>query len=145
MSSSQNVLSCVPCAKRKVRCDRLMPCSHCKRRTKDVCEYPISVGSAQDSWQLALNHQRQGERLEKLEQYIRRLGHDPEQVARQIGSTDTDSTARGSRDTFVTGGHSAEQNTKRKRQGSQISLPESRNIQRARLVEHDEQTTYIEM
>jgi Fungal Zn(2)-Cys(6) binuclear cluster domain len=38
---SPKSFSCIPCAQRKVRCDRGEPCSHCKRRRGDVCEYPI--------------------------------------------------------------------------------------------------------
>ncbi|GAM82431.1 hypothetical protein ANO11243_004110 [Dothideomycetidae sp. 11243] len=44
-SSAANLTSCIPCSKRKVKCDRKQPCSHCKRRTGDVCEYPTYHGS----------------------------------------------------------------------------------------------------
>jgi hypothetical protein len=31
--------ACRPCAKRKVRCDKSLPCNHCKRRPTDRCIY----------------------------------------------------------------------------------------------------------
>lgn len=39
----QKMSSCIPCAKRKVRCDRLQPCSCCKRRIGDICEFPLTI------------------------------------------------------------------------------------------------------
>lgn len=37
--------ACRPCAKRKVRCDKLLPCNHCKRRPSDRCVYPPDAPS----------------------------------------------------------------------------------------------------
>jgi len=34
--------ACEPCARRKVRCDRLEPCSNCRRRTNDTCVYTVT-------------------------------------------------------------------------------------------------------
>jgi hypothetical protein len=50
--------ACRPCAKRKVRCDKLEPCSNCKRRKIDRCTYPASTPS---------------DRVRQLESLIREL------------------------------------------------------------------------
>jgi hypothetical protein len=71
MPSGKKSVSCIPCAKRKVRCDKVQPCCHCKRRRQDTCVYPESSGS---SIQLPRGY---SERIEKLEQYIRILGGNP--------------------------------------------------------------------
>ncbi|KAJ5604682.1 hypothetical protein N7510_009836 [Penicillium lagena] len=55
--------ACMPCAKRKVRCDRQEPCSHCKRRKRDDCTYP-DVSSET--------------RIKYLEELVRSLGGSPE-------------------------------------------------------------------
>jgi hypothetical protein len=52
--------ACRPCAKRKVRCDKLQPCSNCRRRTVDRCTYPPSTPS---------------DRIRQLEGLVRELGH----------------------------------------------------------------------
>jgi hypothetical protein len=54
--------ACRPCAKRKVRCDRLQPCSNCKRRKNDQCIYPN--GTPPD-------------RVRQLENLVRELGGHP--------------------------------------------------------------------
>jgi hypothetical protein len=51
--------ACRPCSKRKVRCDRLEPCSNCKRRKTDQCTYPPSTPS---------------DRIRQLESLVRELG-----------------------------------------------------------------------
>ncbi|KAF2670825.1 hypothetical protein BT63DRAFT_202494 [Microthyrium microscopicum] len=71
MHQSKKLVSCMPCAKRKVRCDRLQPCSHCKRRKQETCKYPDSEG---------VKDQRirdQAVRIKKLEEYVRHLGGGP--------------------------------------------------------------------
>ena len=71
MPSGKKPVSCIPCAKRKVRCDKIQPCCHCKRRRQDTCVYPELSG---------INHQllrEHTERIEKLELYIRSLGGNP--------------------------------------------------------------------
>ena len=57
--------ACLPCAKRKVRCDREEPCGNCKRRKNDQCTY---------------NEVSPAERLKKLEALVRNLGGDPEAI-----------------------------------------------------------------
>lgn len=59
MTQSQ---ACRPCAKRKVRCDRLEPCANCKRRKTDRCTYPASIPS---------------DRIRQLEGLVRELGGNP--------------------------------------------------------------------
>jgi hypothetical protein len=54
--------ACRPCAKRKVRCDRLEPCSNCRRRKTDRCTYPASTPS---------------DRVRQLEGLVRELGGNP--------------------------------------------------------------------
>lgn len=55
------IQACRPCAKRKVRCDKLQPCSNCKRRnTVDRCTYAPSTPS---------------DRIRQLEGLVRELGN----------------------------------------------------------------------
>lgn len=56
-------VSCIPCAKRKVRCNRQEPCAHCKRRKIEDCIYPDESPAA---------------RIKYLEALVRHLGHDPD-------------------------------------------------------------------
>ena len=56
--------ACEPCAKRKVRCDKAEPCSNCKRRKQDHCQYP----------ELAPE-----DKIKQLEALVRSLGGDPDQ------------------------------------------------------------------
>ena len=67
-------ISCVPCAKRKVRCDRVQPCCHCKRRPQDTCEFPVGAFDSSDGLDGAAL------RIAQLEAYVRRLGGDPKQA-----------------------------------------------------------------
>jgi hypothetical protein len=54
--------ACRPCAKRKVRCDRTVPCSNCKRRKNDHCTYPSVTPP---------------DRVRELENLVRELGGNP--------------------------------------------------------------------
>jgi hypothetical protein len=58
----RNSQACRPCAKRKVRCDKLEPCSNCKRRRVDRCTYPASTPF---------------DRVRQLESLVRELGGNP--------------------------------------------------------------------
>jgi hypothetical protein len=141
MQSPPMPLSCVPCAKRKVRCDRAKPCSHCRRRRGDVCEYPIPIGASWNNNTGRVPLERmQSERIARLEQYIRSLGRDPDQAAQGTIANPTGSNER------LIPSDVPSQNVKRQRDGSSCTVPAagSRNSEQARLVEHDEQTTYIE-
>ena len=63
--------ACVPCAKRKVKCDRQEPCANCRRRKTDVCTY-LEVSA--------------NERIKKLEALVRNLGGDPDGTDQHAGS-----------------------------------------------------------
>jgi len=121
--SVSKAVSCISCAKRKVRCDRLEPCSNCKRRSKkgDVCEYPLT--------QPALNNYQisQQARIQQLEQYILRHGGNVD-LSDQTASTPTRGTKRSYDDTR----HTTET--------SEAMAPHLR----ATLVEQDKQSTYVE-
>jgi hypothetical protein len=71
MPSGRKPVSCIPCAKRKVRCDRLQPCCHCKRRKHDTCVYPELGGFSDQQFR------EQAARIERLEEYVRVLGGNP--------------------------------------------------------------------
>jgi hypothetical protein len=65
-------VNCIPCAKRKVRCDRLQPCCHCKRRLHESCIYPDpNVDNSTTSNKM---------RIRQLEQHVRSLGGDPAKI-----------------------------------------------------------------
>lgn len=68
--------ACVPCAKRKVRCDRLQPCTNCQKRPGDECVYlaplPRRRGPKVSADAATL------ERLNKLENMVRVMGGDPD-------------------------------------------------------------------
>lgn len=45
---SRIVLSCIPCRQRKVKCDRLEPCSQCTRRSvAEACDYSPKTARAE--------------------------------------------------------------------------------------------------
>jgi hypothetical protein len=62
--------ACRPCARRKVRCDRLDPCSNCKRRKIDRCTYPASTPS---------------DRIRQLEDLVQELSHSPNKHSTSLG------------------------------------------------------------
>ncbi|KAB8342972.1 hypothetical protein FH972_022567 [Carpinus fangiana] len=68
--------ACVPCAKRKVRCDRLEPCTNCRKRSGDQCTYlaplPRRRGPRGAAEAATLD------RLSKLEDMVRDMGGDPQ-------------------------------------------------------------------
>lgn len=128
-------MNCIPCAKRKVRCDKLQPCSHCKRRKQDVCEYPV-LGRSDDN----------PKRVEKLERYIRSLGGDPqdaEQVeeSRERGSNESrahGNAVDGTNTRLTTSENRLEDDT------SDPKTPERSIAEQTALVGQDEHVTYIE-
>ena len=61
----------MPCARRKVKCDRQEPCSNCRRRKIDVCTY-LEVSA--------------NERIKKLEALVRNLGGDPDGTDQHAGN-----------------------------------------------------------
>ncbi|KAJ5564226.1 fungal-specific transcription factor domain-containing protein [Penicillium frequentans] len=47
---SRTVLSCIPCRQRKVKCDRLEPCSQCTRRSvAEACDYSPKTARAKSA------------------------------------------------------------------------------------------------
>ena len=145
MQSPQS-LSCVPCAKRKVRCDRSKPCSHCRRRKGDVCEYPLPIQTSLNNSRRTTFDQMQSERIERLEQYIRSLGGNPEQITHNSASNPSTLTPSPVPEKLPGKDNSVPSpSMKRKRDGSpSTATMGSRSSSQAKLVEHDEQTTYIE-
>ena len=140
MHSGKKPVSCTPCAKRKVRCDKCQPCSHCKRRKGDVCVYPVERANGPDSRPEAYS-----ERMEKLELYIRRLGGDPQLIGQIFKSGDAvqessaccpPTEARHIGETASTS-HSKDKTSRMKRKEGPIG-------EKSGLVEHDEEVTYIE-
>jgi hypothetical protein len=127
--------SCVPCAKRKVRCDKRQPCSHCKRRTKDVCEYPTANGP---SLRLSRSTAASASESETIgQQRIRIL--ELEQALLQ--------SAEGLPDTSTVGASSIDRSSSQ--QGIKRNLDGTPRGDRyfppqAALVTHNEQTAYIE-
>jgi hypothetical protein len=142
----QSSLSCVPCAKRKVRCDRSQPCSHCRRRGRDVCEYPLAIGASRMNPQSFLLNRMQSERIERLEQYIRSIGRDPDEVAQSTNSTlKTSNEHHISNNAPVAVSSIPKQKVNGQQDGSSCTTTTRSQInEQARLVEHDEQMTYIE-
>jgi hypothetical protein len=86
MPLDKKPVSCTPCAKRKVRSDILQPCCHCKRRKQDTCIYP-EFGSYSGQ-----HIREQAKRIERLEEYVRVLGADPNEsnVGARLESTYVD-------------------------------------------------------
>lgn len=133
MRSGKKAVSCIPCAKRKVRCDKLQPCCHCRRRQHDECVYP----------ELNLAHsgqlEQQAKRIERLEQYIRSLGGDPKEVNQSENRRERNNAQmRESADDSMI---SVDQ------LGSKISSSRTTEASFGKissLVTHDEELTYIE-
>lgn len=138
MYSGKKPVSCTPCAKRKVRCDKCQPCSHCKRRKGDVCVYPVQRANGPDS-----RPEDYSQRMEKLEIYIRRLGGDPqliEQVFESGEAVQESSTGCPTTEARRIG----ETASSTKDKTSWMKRAEEPIGEKSGLVEHDEQVTYIE-
>jgi hypothetical protein len=72
---------CIACRKRKVKCDKIRPCSNC-RRSKQLCTYEAShdsIGSGVDSQAGLHNEASILERLSRLEELMAKMmaGGDP--------------------------------------------------------------------
>lgn len=143
-SGSIPSLSCIQCAKRKVRCDRSTPCSNCRRRKGDICEYPIPQMKRSST-----SLKEDSERLQKLEQYVRSLGYDPDRIERT--SISASSYPSESPSAISPNSHQDKQRGTKRRYDDPAwhkdvavrgSSPKGRK--HARLVEHGKQTTYIE-
>ena len=140
MRSGKKPVNCIPCAKRKVRCDKLQPCSHCKRRKEDVCEYP-PLGSVRTS-----RPEDHAGRIEKLERYIRSVGGDPKEVGRLDEHSGRD-VAESHTSTRMTEAGSLEITASTGRLNGKIpNAKETKEPsgERSAIMERDEQITYIE-
>lgn len=138
-------VSCVSCAERKVRCDRLQPCSHCKRRKEDNCVYPMAKSTplkAQSSEELA---KMQQDRIYELEPFILRTGGDPNHVHQRPTASPQDQIPPTSPRTFPNLDLTLKRGKKRDHNGIfSPNEPTSFKTREAHLVEHDKQTRYIE-
>ncbi|KAH8667074.1 fungal-specific transcription factor domain-containing protein [Xylariales sp. PMI_506] len=147
MQPTRMPFSCVPCAKRKVRCDRVKPCSHCRRRRGDICEYPVAIGALRvDPGRFGMTSDQSG-RIERLEEYIRSLGVDPNEVARgeRIASANSKERIIPNEVSQLNSSVSAQITTRQPVEShSTATGRDLLSSEHARLVEHEDQTTYIE-
>ena len=131
--------SCMPCAKRKVRCDQHQPCSHCKRRKTDNCVYPMTKRAPSNAQWGGEIVRMQQDRIYELEQYILRTGGDPNHVHQRPTASSHDQAPPTSPRTSS--------NLDPKQDHNGIFRPSeltSYKTREAYLVEHDKQTRYIE-
>ena len=138
LRSGKKPVSCLPCAKRKVRCDKLQPCCHCKRRKGDICEYPgfgtVRAGDSQDNTK----------RIEKLERYIRSLGGDPQEVEKLDQSSDRNDRESNRTESMPDVGSNGTATSIRCPDG-EISRTEGPISERLAPVGHDSQAPYVEV
>lgn len=141
MQSGKRPMNCLPCAKRKVRCDKRQPCCHCRRRSGDVCVYPGEGTIKSDG-----RPEDYSQRIDKLEAYVRRLGGDPQLVGQiikdgenHLEQSGTRNASTGSRGVgmIASPGRSGSEDSRMKRTDRHTGT-------QAGLVEHDEQVTYID-
>ena len=141
MQSGKKPVNCMPCAKRKVRCDKRQPCNHCRRRKGDVCVYPTQqINGPQGALTNVPPH------IEKLHAYIRRLGGDPALVEQldEGGEAHVNrySTSSPRTQSQGTGGTTSPLRPEDRHQYSQNGTHPIGH--KRALVEHNEQVTYIE-
>ena len=140
MHSGKKPISCTPCAKRKVRCDKCQPCSHCKRRKGDVCVYPVQRANGPDS-----HPEDYSQRMEQMESYIRHLGGDPQLIEQGFDSGKAVQEPSACYPTTEARRIGETASTSRPRdKTSRVKRTEEPIGERSGLVEHDEQVTYIE-
>lgn len=125
MRSGKAPVSCIPCAKRKVRCDKQYPCCHCKRRPQDTCVYPTLNPDPKG------REEQLEERIVQLEGVIRSLGGDPSDSP-QLGPDQTPASLT-----------SGDQIPKR-RTAQDTPTGDHAPFDRAGLLAHDEEATYVE-
>jgi hypothetical protein len=142
MRPGKKPISCMPCAKRKVRCDKGQPCSNCRRRRGDICTYPGQHLSAGDG-----HSEKNLQYIQKLKSHIRSLGGDPNSAEQNFkyshsgtqeasihGRPDTTSQPEGVASTNQPGDNS-------------IAPKEARSLigRQGSLAEHSGQVTYNEV
>jgi hypothetical protein len=96
-------LSCLTCRQRKIKCDKLSPCSGCQK-SKFSCSYPSKPQSRKKK---AGSNQALKSRLEKLEDLVEKLSirsksHHPASPAGSINGEGTAGSAELGR--LITGG-----------------------------------------
>lgn len=138
MYSGKKPVNCTPCAKRKVRCDKLQPCYHCKRRKGDVCVYPVHRANGPDN-----RPEDYSQRIEKLEVYIRRLGGDPQLIEENFESDETN-VRESSIGCPTNEARRIGETASPVMKTSSMKRTEEPIRKRSGLVEHDDQVTYIE-
>lgn len=138
--SHTRLTSCLPCFKRKVKCDRQKPCAHCKRRKGDICEYPQVNGSYINEAPKQPSIDTQAGRIAELEQYIIRLGGDPQR--RDSPSTTAENT-HSLQPASDTTNHEPPI-LSRKRRGSTLHGDSPKTGPQGSLIEHGAGTTCIE-
>ena len=87
------------------------------------------------------------QRIDKLEAYVRRLGGDPQLLVEQIDEDGQNDVEQSATCNASTGSHQVEKTASPRRSASKASCikrTNGHNSTQARLVEHDEQVTYIE-
>ena len=141
MQSGKKPVNCTPCAKRKVRCDKRQPCYHCRRRKGDVCVYPTRrTDEPQSGLRNVSPH------IERLHNYIRRLGGDPDLVDQldeggeaHVNPYSTSPPVTDTQGIGETTYPSSSEDRHQYPQNGTQSIGHKRG-----LVEHDEQVIYIE-
>lgn len=137
MQSDRKLFNCIPCAKRKVRCDRGRPCQHCRRRKGDSCIYPTPRTSSRS---LHAEQHASG-RVEQLEDYVKRLGGDPK-VLEQIAFSQTSRGVPYSTPIYPSGNPQPVDAKKVEMQSVHVDKPWDH---KHGLAEHDDQVTYTEV
>ncbi|KAG9251355.1 uncharacterized protein F5Z01DRAFT_752771 [Emericellopsis atlantica] len=136
MRSGKTPVSCIPCAKRKVRCDKQQPCCHCKRRPQDACEYPRPIAVPERGLDAL------GERIVHLERVIRSLGGDPNDLNAVQGLQ----PQHGQTPSYPSPAsvESARSSATARIEPSSCETTTTAAIDRAGLLAHDEEATYVE-
>ncbi|MCJ1309068.1 hypothetical protein MMC25_002723 [Agyrium rufum] len=143
---STKPISCINCAKRKVRCDRLQPCSHCKRRKEDTCEYPAIKNNVSLTPLVEGLVKQQQERIDQLEQIIRRTGGDPDSGHHESAASPLGRVSQVSLRTPSSFDPTSKQGIKRDYNGIfRPNEPASYQTREAHIADHDKQKGYIEV
>lgn len=143
MQSGKKPVNCIPCAKRKVRCDRNRPCNHCKRRKGDECVYPVL-----NSINAGRGLSGSDERIEQLEAYIERLGGDPKLLEHTPNDAGADAQTQSPSPNHTAGhGQNKDGNpaVRRKIVSPQGHHGAKRRSKRRGFMERDEQIDYTEL
>lgn len=145
MEGKTRPISCIPCSKRKVRCDHEKPCSHCKRRKGDICVYPNgATRTSEASVRLDTARSSDAEIRPEARTTVRAEGvYGTSSLPYQMGPASParpDIAHTAERDAPISGS-----GTKRRYDGTPINgKTESQAYPQAGLVELNNQSTYID-